>query len=71
MVFHISAYSIRYLSSPFPPISRRFVIRALVGDDILHFCGLLIALAILDALCWIMFVMVSLIVSTSSISYSV
>ena len=51
MVLHISAYSIRCLLSPCPAISRRFVIRARVGDDILDFCGLLVALATLDALC--------------------
>ena len=44
MVLHISAYSIRCLSSPFPAISRRFVIRARVGDDILDFSGFLVAL---------------------------
>ena len=66
MVLHISAYSIRCLSSPFPTISRRYVIRALGGDDILDFCGLLIALASLDALCWIMSVIVSLRESMSS-----
>ena len=48
-----------FLSSPFPNISRRFVTRALVGDDILDFSGLLIALATLDALRWIVYVMVS------------
>ena len=68
MVLHISAYSIRCLLSPFPAISRRFVIRACVGDDILDFSGLLIALAILDALCWIMSVMASLMVSLLSSS---
>ena len=47
MVLNISAYFIRCLSS-FHTISRRFVIRALVGDDILDFNGLLIALATLD-----------------------
>ena len=47
MVLHISAYSIRCLSSPFSTISRRFVIRACVGDDILDFSDLLIALATL------------------------
>ena len=51
MVLHISAYSIRYLMSPFPAISHRFVIRARVGDDILDLCGLLIALATVDVLC--------------------
>jgi len=53
MVLDISAYSIRCLSSPFSAISRRFVIRAIVGDAILGLCGLLIALATTDALCWI------------------
>jgi len=53
MVFHISAYSIRCLSLPFFTISRRFVIRTRVGDDILAFSGLVITLATLDALCWI------------------
>ena len=55
----------------FPAISRRFVTRVRVGDDILDFCGLLIALATLDALCWIMSGMVSLLVSMSSSSCSV
>ena len=50
MVLHISAFSIRCLSSPFSTISCRFVIRVRVGDDILDFSGLLIALATLDAL---------------------
>ena len=59
MVLHISMYFIRCLLSPFPAISHRFVNRARVGDDILDFCGLLIALATLDAFCWIMSVMVS------------
>ena len=58
MVLHISAYSVRCLSSPFSTISRRFVIRTCVGDDILDFSGLLIALATLDTLCWIMSVVV-------------
>ena len=72
IVLHISAYSIRCLLSPFPAISRRFVIRARVGDDILDFCGLLIALATFDALVgWIVSVMVSLILSMSSSSCSV
>ena len=47
MVLNMSAYSIRCLSS-FPTISRRFIIRALVGDDILDFSGVLIALTTLD-----------------------
>ena len=50
MVLHISVYSIRCLSSPFSTISRRFVIRARVGDDILDFSGLLIVLATFDVL---------------------
>ena len=49
----------------------RFVIRAHGVGDILNFCGLLIALAALDALCWIMSVIVSLMVSMSSGSCSV
>ena len=40
MVLHISAYSIRCLSSQCSTISRRFVIRAHVGDGILDFSGL-------------------------------
>ena len=71
MVLHISAYSIRCLLSPFPAIYRRFVIRARIGDDILDLCGLLIGLTTLDALCWIVSVMVSLMVSMSSSSCSV
>ena len=65
MVLHISAYSIRFLLSPFSAISRRFVIRARVGDNIVDFSGLLVALATVDALCWITSVVVSLMVSTS------
>ena len=68
MVLHISAYCICCLSSPFPTISRRFVNRARVGDDIIYFSGLLIVLATLDALCWIMSLMVSLMVSMPSSS---
>ena len=37
----------------FSVISRRFVIRARVGDDILDFCGLLIALATLPCLSYV------------------
>ena len=59
------------LSSPFPTISRRFVIWAHVGDDIVDFSGLSIALATLDALCWIMSVMVLTMVSMSSSSCNV
>ena len=44
MVLHISAYSFRCLSSPFLDISRRFLTRARVGDDIVEYSGLLIAL---------------------------
>ena len=71
MVFYISANLIRCLLPPVPAISRRFVISARVGDAILDFHGLLIALATLDALCWIMYVIVSLMVSMSSSSCSV
>ena len=49
----------------FPTISRLFVIRDRVGDDILDFSYLLIALATLDALCWVVSVMVSLMASRS------
>ena len=65
MVLHISAYSILCLSLPFFAISRRFVIRARVGDGILGFCCLLIDIVTLDALCWIMSEMVCLMVSMS------
>ena len=51
MDLHISAYSIRCLSSPVSTISRRFVIRVRVDDDILDFSGLLTALATLGVLC--------------------
>ena len=71
MVWHISAYSIRCLSSPFSIISRRFVISSRVGDALLDISGSLIALATFDALCWIMSMMVSLVVSMSSSSCSV
>ena len=60
IVLHISTYSIRCLSSPFSTISRHFVIRARVGDDILAFSCLVIIFATPDALCWIMTVMVSM-----------
>ena len=59
MDLHISTYS-----------TRRFI-GALVGDDVLDSSGFLIALATLDALCCIMSVMVSLMVSMSYSSYSV
>ena len=70
-VVHISACSIRCLLSPFPVIPRCFIIKAQVGDDIPTFSGLLIALATLDALSWIMYLMVSRMVSMSSSSCSV
>ena len=57
IILHISAYSLFCLLSPFPSISRRFVIRVRVGDDILDF--------------WIMYLMISLKVSMSSSSCSV
>ena len=60
MVLQIFANSNRYLSSLFPTISRHFAIKTCVGDDILDFNGLLIALATLEALCWITSVVVSL-----------
>ena len=71
IVLHISAYSIRCLLSPFSAISHHFGIKACVDDDILDFCGLFIALATLDALCWIVSVMVSLMGSMLSSSCSV
>ena len=55
IALHISACSIRCLLSPFSAISRGFVIRACVGDDILDFT----------------YVMVSLMLSMSSSSCSV
>ena len=51
----MSAYSICCLSSSFPTVSRRFVIMARVGDDILDLSSLLIVLANIDALCWIIY----------------
>ena len=60
MVLHISAYSTRCLMLQFSAISRRF-----------DFSCLFIALATLDALCWIMSEMVSLMVLRSSSSCSV
>ena len=71
MFLYISAFSIRCLLSPFSAIFRRFVITARFGDAILDFCGLLLSLATPDAVCWIMSVMISLMVSMSSISCSV
>ena len=70
MVLHISAYFIRCLSSSFPTIYRRFVIGDRVGDDILDFRGLSIALATLDELWWIMSVMVSLMESNRFLNSS-
>ena len=67
MVLYISAFSI-FLSLPFPTIYRRFVVRTHVGDAIIDLSGLVIVLATLDALCWIMSVMVSMMVSMSSSS---
>ena len=66
MVLPMSAFSIRCLLTPCSEMFRRFVNRARVGDEILDLCRLLIALAILDALCWIIYVMDSLMVSISS-----
>ena len=70
VILHICAYFIRCLSSLFSIITHRFFIRARAGDDILEFSGLLIALAAFDALCWIMYVMVSLMETMSSSSGS-
>ena len=47
------------------------MIRAHVGNDILNFSGLLVILATLDALCWIMSVMVLHMVSILTSSCSV
>ena len=55
----------------FTPFLLVSLFRARTGDDILDFSGLLIALATLDALCWIKSVMVSLMVSMTSSFYSV
>ena len=63
---HITIFLIRCLSSSFCIVSRRFFVRARVGDDILNFSGLLIALATLATLCLIISVMVSLMVAMSS-----
>ena len=63
MVLHISAYSVLCFPSPFSTVSRRFVIRAHIGDDLLHFSDVLISSASVDALCWIIYVMVSFMVS--------
>ena len=68
MVLYISAHSIFFIVAD---ISSRFVIRAFVGEDILNFSGLLIVLATLNALYWIMSMIVSLMVSMSSSSFSV
>ena len=61
MVLHISTYSMGCLSSSYSTSSRRF----------LDFSGLLVVLTTLGVLCWIMSVMVSLMVSMSSSSFSV
>ena len=58
-------------SSPYFTTSRRFDIRARVGDDIVDFSGFLVVFATLDALCWIKSGMVSLKVSISSSSCSI
>ena len=68
LVLHISAYSIRCLLPQCPAIFRRFIIRSYAGDDILDVCGLLIALATFDVLCWIMSVMVSMSSSSCRVS---
>ena len=62
----LAYFGVLYSLSPFFTISSRLVIRARVGDNILNCSGLMIALATLDALYWIMYVMVSLMVSMSS-----
>ena len=54
MVLRISTYSTPCLSAPFSTISRRFVIKVRVVDDILYFSRLSVALSTLDTLCWIM-----------------
>ena len=52
IVLHISAYSIRCLSSTAATCSRGFVIKARVDDDILDVSGLLIALSnVWDGFC--------------------
>ena len=70
MVFHICVFSILCLSSPFPIISHRIVIRVRVGYDIVDCSCLLIVLATLDVVCWMTSMMVSLMVSMSSSSCS-
>ena len=70
MVLHISAYPNRCLSSHFPTISHRFVIRARVGDNILDLSGSVIAVVTVDSLCWIKSGMFSLMGSMSSSSCS-
>ena len=47
IVLHISAYSVRCFVWQFSTISRDFLNRFRVGDNILHFSVLLIALATL------------------------
>ena len=66
MVLHISEYSILCFLSPCSAKTRCFVTRARGADDILDLSALLIALATIDALCWIMSVLVSFLVSMSS-----
>ena len=68
---NISAYSVRCLLWPFSTITRDLVNRARVGDNILHFSVLVVALATFVARCWVMSVMLLLMVSMSSISCSV
>ena len=71
MVLHISAYYIRCLSSPFSIFTRRFAIRDRTWWRYTGLQWLLIALYTFDTLCWIMPVMVSLMGSMSSSSWSV
>ena len=61
-VLQLSAYCIRCIFLPFPAISRRFFIRTGDSDDILESCGYLQ---------WIMYVMISPMVSMHSSSYRV
>ena len=70
MILHLPAYTNLCIYSPFSTISRRFFISGRVGDDILEVSGLLIALATFDALCWIMDVMISTIITLSSSYYN-
>ena len=68
MVLHISTYSLWSLGVLFSII--RFLIRALVGDDILGFFCFLVCFALLVPLCWNISVMFLFRVSMSSSSYS-